>query len=273
MLPPAHHALGHWSVPIVVTLLLAFFAICYFYGWLRLRSSADQISQQRLLGFLSGLVLLWVAVVSPLSSCVHRFLTAHMIQHLLLMTIAPALVLLGDPLKVFERALPAQFSQSLEGLFRVPPLPQLGTFLTNPKVCWLASTATLIGWHVPAIFSFCFKNPAMHQFEQFTFVSAGFLFWWPVIRPWPAAYSWPRWLLLIYLFLATLPCDILSAYLTFCDSVVYPSYLALPNSSALAVLRDQQLAGSLMWTCITLLYLIPAATLTTRLLERSESEP
>ena len=76
----------------------------------------------------------------------------------------------------------------------------------------------------------------------------------------------------LHLFLATLPCDILSVYLTFCDRVVCPSYLAMPQSFSFSALRDQQLAGALMWTSITLLYLIPAAVLTVRLLERSPLE-
>jgi cytochrome c oxidase assembly factor CtaG len=68
------------------------------------------------------------------------------------------------------------------------------------------------------------------------------------------------------LFLATLPCDILSAYLTFCDRVVYPVYLNTPQPSGISPLADQQRAGALMWTCITVVYLPPAVILTTRLL-------
>src|SRR5215469_15574862 len=165
MLPFAHHASGHWSVPIPLTLLLAGFAISYLYGWLRLRCSADEITEHRLLGFLSGIVLLWIAIASPLSSYVHQFLTAHMIQHLLLMTIAPALILSGNPFKAVERGLP-----SLGTVFRIPPLPQLGTFLTNPIVCWLASTVVLMAWHIPVLFTLSFENPALHRFEQFTFI-------------------------------------------------------------------------------------------------------
>jgi putative membrane protein len=267
MPPVAHHAPGHWSVPILLTLLLLALALLYFRGWLRLRSSSGQNSPGRLLGVLLGLALLWIAVASPLTSYVHHFLTAHMIQHLLLMTIAPALVLQGNPVKALRCALPAQFTQSLGTALRVPPLPHLGAFLTNPVVCWLVSTAVLMGWHIPTLFSLSFESPALHLFEQFTFVFAGFLFWWPVIQPWPAAYSWPRWLLLLYLFLATLPCDILSAYLTFCERVVYVPYLKIAAPSA--VLIDQQFAGALMWTSVTLIYLLPAAILTVRLLGRS----
>jgi cytochrome c oxidase assembly factor CtaG len=72
--------------------------------------------------------------------------------------------------------------------------------------------------------------------------------------------------MLIYLFLATLPCDILSAFLAFCDRVVYTVYLSTPKHSAISALEDQQCAGALMWTCVTIVYLLAATILTTRLL-------
>jgi len=213
--------------------------------------------------------MLWTALASPLAAAVHRLLTAHMVQHLLLMTIAPALILLADPLKALRCALPPWLAQSLARIFRVSPLPQIGKLLASPIVCWFASAAALMGWHIPVVFSLSFESPALHQFEQLTFVLAGFLFWWPVIQPWPAAYTWHRWLLLLYLFLATLPCDILSAYLTFCDRVVYAPYLHAPHADPFSALQDQEFAGALMWTCVTLIYLVPALILTVRLLGRN----
>jgi hypothetical protein len=75
------------------------------------------------------------------------------------------------------------------------------------------------------------------------------------------------------LFLATLPCDILSGFLVFCDRVVYPYYLGTPRLFGISALEDQQCAGALMWTCITILYLLPAAIVTIQLLtERGARE-
>jgi cytochrome c oxidase assembly factor CtaG len=79
--------------------------------------------------------------------------------------------------------------------------------------------------------------------------------------------------MLVYLFLATLPCDILSAFLVFCDRVVYTVYLSTPKHFAISALADQQCAGALMWTCITIVYLLAAAILSTLLLsERCTAE-
>jgi cytochrome c oxidase assembly factor CtaG len=72
--------------------------------------------------------------------------------------------------------------------------------------------------------------------------------------------------MLLYLFLATLPCDILSGFLVFSDRVAYPVYFSTPRLFGFSVLEDQQCAAALMWTCVTLLYLVPAAIISSKLL-------
>jgi len=221
----------------------------------------------RVISFSLGLCLIWMAVGSPLAALDKQMLTVHMIQHLLLMAFAAPLMLLGLPVTPFLQGLPHQFAQAVVGpLFRWPPVQRLGRMLVRPTFSWLAATATLVGWHVPAIFTLALRSGAWHLFEQATFLVAGLLFWWPVVQPWPNAPAEPRWSILLYLFLATLPCDILSAFLVFSERVAYPVYLSASRQSGLSVLADQQCAGALMWTCITIIYLVPAAILSTRLL-------
>jgi cytochrome c oxidase assembly factor CtaG len=144
----------------------------------------------------AGTLALWIATGSPLAVLDHRYLTAHMVQHLVLMLIAAPLILLGAP------------------PIRLRLHPEHGSFF-----------------------------------------AAGLLFWWPVIG------REPLWSAPLYLFLATLPCDALSAFLTFCGRVVYPHYLHAPRA-----LADQELAGALMWIVVTFAYLAPAAAVTIQLL-------
>jgi len=70
----------------------------------------------------------------------------------------------------------------------------------------------------------------------------------------------------LYLFLATLPCDALSAFLTFCGRVVYPHYLSMPRLFDISALGDQECAGALMWVWVTFVYLAPAVVITIRTL-------
>ncbi len=273
MPPHAHVASGSWWFPISLVLALLLTEFLYLRGWLRLRSaSVKLIPAWRVISFSLGLFLIWMAVGSPLAALDEQMLTVHMIQHLLLMTFAAPLILLGLPVTPFLQGLPHQFAQAVVGpLFRWPPVQRLGRILVRPTFSWLAATATLVGWHVPAIFTLALQSGAWHLFEQATFLVAGLLFWWPVVQPWPNVPTEPRWSILLYLFLATLPCDILSAFLVFSEGVAYPVYLSASRQSGLSVLADQQCAGALMWTCITIVYLVPAATLSARLLAPRDS--
>ncbi|HTS26313.1 MAG TPA: cytochrome c oxidase assembly protein [Bryobacteraceae bacterium] len=190
---------------------------------------------------LLGLLAIGVAMASPVSALDHRMLTAHMVQHLLLMTIAPPLIFLG--------ARPR---------FRLPRF--------HPAMCWLAAAAVLVGWHLPAAFRLGMQSEAWHVVEQVSFLAAGFLFWWPV-------FELPRrWSILLYLFLATLPCDVLSGFLVFSDRVAYPIYLCTPRHPGLSALEDQQCAGAVMWTVVTIVYLIAGTIFATQLLSAQRVE-
>ena len=270
-----HLRLDSWECPVAPTLILVLIAFVYVRGWLDLRaSSPNVVPARRAGGVLLGLLLIWVAIASPLHSCDAGSLTVHMVQHLLLMTFAPPLIFLGDPFRVLGRGLPGLLGPPvLAPLFRWPPLQGLGSALAEPVVCWVAATATLVGWHVPAFFTLALQSHAWHAIEHASFLGTGLLFWWPVLHPWPSASTGPRWSTVLYLFLATLPCDILSGFLVFSDRVAYSVYLSTPGQTRLSVLDDQQCAGALMWTCVTIVYLLAGTVLSTQLLMTPSPAP
>jgi len=189
-----------------------------------------------------------------------------MIKHLLLMTVAPALILLGEPVRVYWIGMPLFAQRVLRRVFRRSLPRRIARMVTNPALCWTVSAMTLLAWHLPALFTLGMRSESWHMVEQISFFSAGLLFWWPVIQPWPSTSTGPRWWMLLYLFLATLPCDILSGFLVFSDRVAYPVYFSTPRLFGFSVLEDQQCAAALMWTCVTIGYLVPAAIISTRLL-------
>jgi cytochrome c oxidase assembly factor CtaG len=189
-----------------------------------------------------------------------------MIQHLLLMTFAPPLILLGEPLLAVRHAVPRSGHVVLGPLLRRPFMQRFARMLFGPAFCWTVSALTLVGWHVPAVFTRAMQSDVWHAVAQASFLGAGVLFWWPVVHPWPSASNGPQWSTLLYLFLATLPCDILAGFLVFSERVAYPVYFSMPRHSGLSVMEDQQFAGALMWTCVTLIYLVPAAIVSTGLL-------
>lgn len=256
-----------------VSTISIFVALVYLAGCFRLRSRDQRnLAGWRAGSFLIGLVFIWVATVSPLAALDHEILTAHMVQHLLLMTFAPPLILLGTPRKLLARGLPQRFAQIINCLFRSGPTQKLERALTHPILCWLGAAATLTVWHIPTVFTLSLRSELWHGIEQASFLAAGLLFWWPVLDPRAVSLKWPESSILLYLFLATLPCDVLSGFLVFCDRVVYPVYLSSAQPSGLSALEDQQCAAALMWTCVTIVYLIAAAIFTARMLSRDRSQ-
>ncbi len=200
----------------------------------------------------AGVFVVWVVIGSPLSTLDHELLTFHMVQHLLLMTIAAPLILLGSP-----------------GLLRSPAVRRIGSWITHPVLCWLAGTAVVVAWHVPPAHELGMSLPSWHLVQQATFLAGGLLFWWPVMNSGSISGKWDRSFAPVYLFLATLPCDALSAFLAFCGRVVYPSHHSGHPHFGLTPLQDQECAGALMWFWVTIAYLIPAVVITVRMLSPS----
>jgi len=228
------------------------------------------ISFAQLVAFTSGLFALWIAMGSPVNSLDDELLTFHMLQHLLMMAVAPPLILLGAPIMPLLHGLPQRLVRvALGPLFRQPAVQWVGGVATHPVFCLLASSFAVIAWHYPPLFELGLKSDWWHKVEHACFLTTGFLFWWPVVQPWPSVARWPRWSTPLYLFLATLPCDVLSAFLVFCDRVVYGSYAAAPHVPGVSPLGDQEFAGALMWVCITFIYLAPAVVVTIQLLSPS----
>jgi len=272
MSPDAHGAMHLWVFPTGITLFLILASIVYWRGWRRLRMALpNELNKWRLAATMTGVLATWAAIGSPLAALDHEFLTVHMVQHLLLMTVAAPLLLLGAPVIALLNGLPRPLViRVLRPLVRWSPAHKLERIVAHPMFCWLGSTAAVIGWHIPPLFELGVRTEKWHEVEQACFLAAGLLFWLPVVQPWPSVARWPRWSVPLYLFLATLPCDVLSAFLTFCDRVVYPHYLSSHGAATMSPLGDQERAGALMWICVTFAYLAPAAAITIQILSPRE---
>src|SRR5262249_40812085 len=124
---------------------------------------------------------------------------------------------------------------------------------------------TTWGWHTPAAYELAFRASGWHCLQHVCLLAAGLLFWFPVVRPYPARPAWPPLLLLPYLLLADISNTLLSALLTFSDDVLYPHYAAVPRLGGTA-LDGQATAGALMWVPGSLAYLLPLAAIGVKLL-------
>ncbi len=269
----AHAHMLSWSLQLAITsTLMVVAASVYLRGWLSLRDAfPNLIRGWRLAAFMSGLVLIWIAVASPLATLDHQSLTIHMVKHLLLMTVAAPLLLAGTPAFPIVCGLPKLFIKS-HSPFGSLPARWLERCLTHPVLCWLAGTVAVIGWHLPVAFQLGMRSRWVHSLEDVCFLLAGLMFWSPIVHSSPSATWSPRWSMALYLFLATLPCDILSAFLVFCGRPVYPNYLSTAQLLGLSPLQDQECAGALMWVWITFAYLVPAVAITVQILSPSNTQ-
>src|SRR5262249_22175271 len=130
-----------------------FLAIAYMHGWLRTRARSPQtVGPRRATGFLLGLVLIWMARALPMASGQAHSLTVHMAQHLVLMSLAPPLIWLAEPVRLLSFGLPSPLTELVVlPVARWRPIQRFGQLLGHPLMCWLAATTALVAWHVPAL--------------------------------------------------------------------------------------------------------------------------
>jgi len=274
MITTTQALLQSWSPPLAVNASLCLAILTYARGWIRLHAAFPKlISAWRLAAYLAGVTGIWLAIGSPLAVFDDVSLTAHMVQHLLLMSFSPPLILLGWPALPLLRGLPQWMIRLIVGpVSRSGFVKWVAGAVTHPVVCWFAAAFALVGWHLPGVFDRALRWEWLHELEHASFLATGLLFWWPVVQPWPSTCRWPRWSIPLYLFCATLPCDVLSAFLAFCDRVVYVSYLSGPSIFGISALQDQERAAALMWVSVTLVFLVPAVLVTMEILSPTKAQ-
>jgi putative membrane protein len=273
-MPPEYKAIFEdWSPPALLTTTIVLTAAVYTRGWFAIRKTRPHLFPSwRLTTFLLGLSTIWLAIASPLDGFADALLSAHMIEHLLLMSFVPPLLLLGYPAVPLLRGLPRPLTIHILGPFlRTKWLRHLGHILTTPVVAWLAMNLIFLAWHVPTAYDFALEHEHWHEFEHVCFLASSILFWWPLIRPWPTTARYPGWFLLPYLVLADIVNTALSAFLAFCDRPVYSYYLRKPNPFHIAPLADQVTGAVIMWIIGSLVFLIPAIFITVRLLQQEST--
>jgi len=261
-------ALRSWSFASLPILALALTALVYARGWRQLhRQIPHRFPRWRLVSFLGGIATLFLALLSPLDAFAGLLLQVHMIQHLLLMMIAPPLLLLGTPYLPLLCGLPRKFVREALGPFLVwPALRNFGRKLTHPMAGGIAYIAASTLWHVPALYELALRSKSWHEFEHACFVGTALLFWWPVVQPWPGRAHWPRWAMIPYLLVADLQNTALAAFLSFYDRALYPTYEVAPRLWNFSVLNDQAAAGAIMWVPGSLAFLIPVGLITVQIL-------
>ncbi len=240
----------------------------YLRGWRALfRRDPRRWPVSRLVWFAAGLIALFLALASPIETFASLLLQVHMLQHLLLMMIAPPFLWLGAPQAPLLLGLPRPVRAYWAApLVRWPALRQTFQILTHPAPAWLLYTGSTWIWHLPPVYGMALRSDGWHYLQHASFLSTALLFWYPVIRPFPSRPRWSEWLLVPYLILADLQNTLLSAWLTFSERPLYHYYLERPRLGNLSTLEDQAAAGVLMWVPGSVAFLVPLFVIGIRLL-------
>ena len=206
----------------------------------------------RSLAFYGGLLTIVVALDTPLDPLAEKLLSAHMTQHLLLLMVAPALIVISAPWLRLWQPLPLGFRRTVaKSVARgrwAAPLRWLGRTLSRPLPAWIFFNGVLILWHVPALYDATLSNQAVHDLEHATFFAGGLLFWLQVIDSPPVRARLAYGLRAVYLTGALLVSWVLAIVLALASGPFYSAYADLAHRpGGLSALADQQIAGGIMW--------------------------
>jgi putative membrane protein len=256
-----------WYPPPLLTSACILSVVIYLRGFVLLRATRPSFPTLRAISFCAGILVLWIALGSPLEGLADTMLSAHMVEHLLLMSLVPPLLLVGWPVVPLLRGLPEWLRRwTALPLLRSRVLRRFLHRLASPMPAWLLMNLTLLAWHIPAAYDFALDHEGWHIFEHVCFLTTSLLFWWVLLRPWPASRETVGWWALPYLISADFVNTALSATLAFIGHPVYLYYLAHPSGYAFDPLTDQTIGASIMWVFGSVAFLLPAIVIASRLL-------
>jgi putative membrane protein len=243
LVPLAAHAHGGGDATANVATAVAVLALALAGGlYVRAVLRHAPLRMRHIAAFAAGWFSVALALVSPLDRLASGSFAVHMVQHELLMLIAPPLLILGKPYAALAAALPSNVLRIAAWPLCIPPL-----------AAWGLHAAALWIWHVPRLFDAGLDSDAVHALQHACFFWSALLFWWTVfrrVRTGTAA---------LYLLTMLIVSGALAALLTFAPTPLYAG----------ASLQDQQLGGLIMWVPAGYALLLAGLLAFNRLLEPS----
>ena len=216
----------------------------------------------RLASFLGGMALVLVALVSPVDRLAEQLFFMHMIQHLLLLDLAPILVLLGLT-KVILRPRDAQA--------HAPRAARAGP-LAHPVFAIGLYVAIMWIWHIPAMYDAALEHPVVHVLEHVAFAVAGGLYWWHLLSPIRARKRLGGMGPVVYMVATKVLVGLLGIGLAFAPDAIYDFYEHQPGYWGLSPGTDQAIGGLIMATEQSIVMGIALVYLFVRALAESERQ-
>jgi putative membrane protein len=254
----ANTSLAFAPGPIIICLALTGL---YVVRWRRVRAEGGRgVSVWRLASWLSGVLAIAVALISPVDNLAEQVFAMHMVQHVLLLDIAPILLILG-----LTKVLLRPVARTVLDIERA-----LG-FIAHPVFAVVAYVAIMWIWHIPALYDLALRHSGIHVLEHTFFLSAGVLYWWHLLSPVRGRHlrgMGP----VVYMLTTKLFVGLLGIFLTFAPDALYAFYEKGGRVWGLSPTSDQALAGAIMAAEQTVIMGIALTYLFVRMLDESERD-
>jgi putative membrane protein len=238
------------SVPPVVACALA--AALYALGGLGRAGTGPRGRRWREASFYLGVATVFVALEPPFDNWADTSFALHMAQHVLLISVAPPLLVLGRPWPRMWMPFPARARRAAaKGLARgrwAAPLRTAARTLTKPPVAVATLAVVLALWHFPSLYGAAVHNEGIHLLEHTCFVAAALLYWGPLLEAPPIRARIDHLRRAGWFAAGAVPGFILAIVLAYASHAIYPVYSTLDHRAfGLSPLGDQQIAAGVMW--------------------------
>jgi cytochrome c oxidase assembly factor CtaG len=252
-----------WTFDPGVLLGVAALAAVYATWWRRARTPGESHPPGlgRLALFAAGLLVIGVALVSPIDRLGEQLLLMHMLQHVLLLDIAPILLILALT-KVLLRPVTR----------RVHTLERRAGLLAHPAFAVVLYAGLMWFWHIPALYDAALRHPLLHALEHVCFAGAGALYWWHLLSPIRTRMRLGGLGPIGYMVATKLLVGVLGIALAFAPHAIFPFYAHHPHYWGLTPAQDQSMAGLLMALEQSVVMGVALVVLFVQMLSESERE-
>jgi cytochrome c oxidase assembly factor CtaG len=284
-----------WDLRVEIILLLAIAATLYLWGWRRLGARVDQgraaqpvdgtvprtnprpplLVWWRPVAYLAGLLVVAVALMSPIDVLSSQLFFMHMIQHLMLMMVAAPLLLLASPYAISIWGLPKAGRQTIARVLNgQTTLRRVVTTLTAPGIVWIVYFIVYVGWHDRNMYELALRNPLAHDVEHVTFFAVALLVWWHITGVAPRFHRTLNTTQRLIFVVSLVPISMFTGIaIAFASQPIYPFYEAVPRLYGISVMDDQILSGVIMWIPGGMMFFLAGLVLISRIVQTEVDKP
>lgn len=252
------HASGlSWTFDPWIVLPIVVIGLLYVSGRITLSRRAHSTGPMRWQDFffLSGMMTLACALISPLHWLGEHLFTFHMIEHEIVMAVSAPSIVLARPVGLLLWGLPKRVRRGLGTAMRAPLVRRSWDRCTGATSATVIHGVAIWIWHLPLLFDAAVTESAMHRLQHFSFFATAILFWWAVV--WKSERGIAAW----HLFATMIHTSILGALMALAPRVLYIAQTQTAFGWGLTPLEDQQLAGMIMWVPAGTIYAGAAMTM------------